>query len=205
LAITTTGAIIGVATTPVVFSTFNTLAGAIGGVGAGAVGGALTRRGRKQWTYGKKLLVPQYSTNPIEEQSLIGAESDNTARYITRLVEIPNGLRGKELKVYFDANIPNSSFVQVYAKTTDSTQFSKEVEENPYQRMTQEPASAFFELVQESQTNQGYSVNEYDYREASYSLIPELPFNTFIVKIVMYSTNETRVPTIKNLRIVAIE
>ena len=205
LAFTTTGAIIGAATTPVVFSTFNTLAAAIGGVGAGAVGGALTRRGRKNWTYGKKLLVPQYSTNPIEEQSLVGAESDNTARYITRSVEIPNGLRGKELKVYFDANIPNSSFVQVYAKTTDSTQFSKEVEENPYQRMTQEPTSAFFELVQESQTNQGYSVNEYDYREAAYSLVPEIPFNTFIVKIVMYSTNETKVPTIKNLRIVAIE
>jgi Domain of unknown function (DUF4815) len=184
---------------------FNTLAAAIGGVGGGVVGAGLTRRGRKKWTYGKKLLVPDYTTNPLEEQSLINAESDNTARYITRSVQIPNGLRAKELKVYFDANIPNSASVKVYAKTIDSTQFSKEIEENPYQLMTEENFSAFVGAVQESQTSQGYSVNEYDYREAAYSIVPDISFNTFVVKIVMYTTNETRVPTIKNLRIVAVE
>lgn len=181
---------------------FNTIAAAIGAVGGGAVGAGLTRRGRKAWTYGKKLLIPQYITNPQEDLPVLNAEEDNTARYITRYVTIPNGMTAKELKVYFDANIPSGSFVRLHAKTFDSTQFTKAVDQHPYQDMTEESISLFQSV---DITAQEYSTNKYDFREAAYSLVPGLPFNTFAVKICMYSTNKSRVPTIKNLRIVAVE
>ena len=52
--------------------------------------------------------------------------------------------------------------------------------------------------------NMTYSANSQDFKEASYTLVPSDEFNTFLVKICMYSTSNTRVPVIKNLRIVAV-
>jgi hypothetical protein len=44
-----------------------------------------------------------------------------------------------------------------------------------------------------------------DYREMSFTLTAPIDFNTFLVKICMYTLNKVNVPTIKNLRVVAVE
>lgn len=170
----------------------------------GVVGTGLSRRGRKKWTYGTRLFVPQYIANSIEDLPVSSAnQDDKTSRYITRYVTIPNGLSAKELKVYFDANLPNGSDVKVFAKTYDTTRFTRKQDVIPYTRMIEQPTSLFQSLNVD--TNE-YSINEYDFREASYSLVSPIPFNTFIIKICMYSdAGKINVPTLKNLRIVAIE
>lgn len=167
----------------------------------GLVGTGLTKRGRKKWTYASRLFVPQFIANSLEDNPVANIEEDKNARYITRYVTIPNGVTAKELKVYFDGNIPNGSSVQVHAKTFDSTRFSQNADVQPYRLLTQESTSLFQSL---NTVNSEYSQNVYDFREASYSLVAPADFNTFIVKICMYSTNKVKVPTIKNLRIVAI-
>jgi hypothetical protein len=173
-----------------------------GGYADGVVGSGLSKRGRKKWRYGLKSIVPQYIANSLEDLSVAGATEDENARYITRFVTIPNGVTAKELKVYFDANLPLGTSVNVYAKAFNTTIFSQNADVQAYRKMTEESISLFQSL---DNTANEYSIDENDFREASYSLVTPIDFNTFCVKICMYTTNKTKIPTIKNLRAVAIE
>jgi hypothetical protein len=167
----------------------------------GIVGAGLNRRGRKKWVYSPRGFVPQYISNPLEDLPLVGINDDDNSRYITRSATISNGLTAKELKVYFDANLPNGAFVNVYGKTYNTTLFARSPDEQPYREMSEEPSSGFSSI---SGTNQ-FSVDENDYREMSFTLTAPIDFNTFLVKICMYTLNKVNVPTIKNLRVVAVE
>lgn len=175
------------------------VATAIGTVGGGAIGYGLTSRGRRKWTYGKRLLIPEYISNPLEDDPVANRPGDETARYITRYVTIPNGVTAKELKVYFDGNIPGGTFVEAHAKTYDTTQLSENPDVQVYRKMTLQPANLF-----QSESISNVSNNDYDFKESSYSLVAPNNFNTFVVKLCMYSNNKAKVPTIKNLKVVAI-
>ena len=169
--------------------------------GEGVVGSGLSKRGRKKWTFTTKGFVPQFISNSLEDRPVTGVEDDDNSRYITRFATISNGLVAKELKVYFDANLPNGSSIDVYAKTVDSTKFTQVAENRPYEKMSEEPLSQFESLNVANR----YSIDKYDFREVSYSLVPTQDFNGFSIKICMYTTDKTKVPTIKNLRVVAVE
>jgi len=151
------------------------------------------------------IVAVEYIINSSEasttvEQAPVSGRNDDTARYISRYVTIPSGLSAKELKVYIDANYPSGTFIRVYAKTFNSIQSSSEVDLYPYKRMAIEPTSEFY--TGGKFTN---SVNPHDFREASYSVVPSEPFNTFLVKICLYTEDKAKTPVVKNLRIVAIE
>jgi hypothetical protein len=167
----------------------------------GIVGGGLSRRGRRKWVYSPRGFVPQYITNPLEDFAVAGSLDDDNSRYITRSATISNGLIAKELKVFFDANLPRGAYVKVFGKTFNTTLFAKNPDEQPYREMTEQSSSGFSSL---SGTNQ-FSVDGNDYREMSFTLTAPIDFNTFLVKICMYTLNKVNVPTIKNLRVVAVE
>lgn len=133
------------------------------------------------------------------EQAVASGRNDDTARYISKRVMIPNGQYAKELKVIVDANIPKDTFIRVYAKAFNSELTSNEAV--GYKRMNAETNSEFF--IGGNFTN---SLNANDFREITYSVVPTTDkFNVFAVKICLYSLNTSIVPTIKNLRVVAIE
>jgi hypothetical protein len=169
----------------------------------GIVGAGLSKRGRKKWAYNPRGFVPQYITTILEDLPVIGgAAEDDHSRYITRYASISNGLSAKELKVYFDANIPVGASISLFAKTLNSTIFAKNTEEQPYHQMTEDPSNQFVSL---DGTGRNYSVNEQDFKEISFSYTAPIDFNTFLVKICMYSLDKINVPVIKNLRVVAVE
>ena len=133
------------------------------------------------------------------EQAVASGRNDDTARYISKRVMIPNGQYAKELKVIVDANIPKDTFIRVYAKAFNSELISNDAV--GYKRMNPETNSEFF--IGGNFTN---SLNANDFREITYSVVPTTDkFNVFAVKICLYSLNTSIVPTIKNLRVVAIE
>ena len=151
------------------------------------------KRRRRAVTYTSMTMVDLIEDNPGD------TTNDSTSRYISKYVVIPNGMYASELKVYLDANIPKNAFITVFAKAFNSTQKGVDIDYQPYGRMTMDSSSEFY--VGGKMT---YSANSQDFKEASYTLVPSDEFNTFLVKICMYSPSKTRVPVIKNLRIVAV-
>jgi hypothetical protein len=139
-----------------------------------------------------------YVSSPSTDDS-IGTDYDDTARYISKYTTIPGESKATELKVYLDANIPPNSFIRVFAKTMDSTKLSKDIDSIPYQQMTVEQSGEFY--VGGKFSN---STNQYDFKEASYTLSPSNPFNVLLVKVCLYTSDKTSIPVVKNLRTVAI-
>jgi hypothetical protein len=155
-------------------------------------------------------MVDMQKTNVVVVESLIdnsdsttqetspysGRANSKVARYITKNVSLPVGETARELKVLLDLNVPTGSFVRVYGKA-----FSKSgINQESYALMTLESPDEF-SLGGEA-TN---SLTKFDFREAVYALNPGFEFDTFAVKIVMYSTDASKIPVAKNLRVVALE
>jgi hypothetical protein len=142
------------------------------------------------------------SDSTTSELSPTSGKTDSTARYITRKVSLANGSSAAELVVFIDANIPKDSFIRVYAKTGNNQQSDSDQLNNlPYESMIELQPTRFF-----ANDIHTYSVTPQDYREGIYRLVSSAGdgFDAFIVKICLYSTNTSAVPTIKNLRIVAL-
>ena len=145
-------------------------------------------------------IVNNLSTN---EDATAGG--DATARYITRRVTLKDGFDATDLQVSLVANRQAGSSIKVYYKVL--SQFDTEVFDNrPWTLMTEgtqeinsvsgsDDISEYLELeFNPSGANTTYTVGSVSYDS----------FKTFAIKIVMNSNNTTKVPLIKDLRVVAL-
>lgn len=110
-----------------------------------------------------------------------------TAKYVTKQIKLNQP--STHLRILFDANVPNESEVDVYYKTgLQSTDFNST-------QYTLMPSSAFAKSYTNTEnTRQFYEV------EAQLDLVN---FDIVQVKIVMKSTNTSKVPRVKALRVIA--
>lgn len=141
------------------------------------------------------------NTDTIEITPFTGVV-DDTARYITRQVFLPPGQTAKELKVLFDTNYPLNTEIKVFAKSYNNSLRDSTEDFEQFNPLTIDEDSGFF--VGNSFV---YGTSQTDFREVSYTGTydgPAVGFDTFSVKICLYSNNEAIVPVIKNLRIVAL-
>lgn len=143
-------------------------------------------------------IIDSSDSTTQETSPFAGRPNSKVARYITKEVNLPVGELARELKVIFDANVPTESFIKVYGKTFAKSGQSG-YSSNAYEIMNSE--SVNFE-VGGTETN---SLTTFDFREMSYSLAPSASFDSFAIKIVMYSAKPNKVPVIKNLKVVAVE
>lgn len=147
-------------------------------------------------------IINSSESSTTVEQAPASGKNDDTARYISKKVVLPEEQTAKQMKVIMDARYPKGTFIRVYALAYNSAQLTADIGDQPYKRMAIEPTSKFY---------QGgvftYSQNPEDFREISFTATPlnGEKFDTFAVKICMYTTDPAKVPVIKNLRIVAIE
>ena len=145
-------------------------------------------------------IVNNLSTN---EDATAGG--DATARYITRRVTLKDGFDATDLQVSLVANRQAGSSIKVYYKVL--SQFDTEVFDNrPWTLMTEgtqeinsvsgsDDISEYLELeFNPSGANTTYTVGSVSYDS----------FKTFAIKIVMNSNDTTKVPLIKDLRVVAL-
>jgi hypothetical protein len=138
-----------------------------------------------------------------DEESAFGNINSATAKYISRRVTLEDGFESKNIKVFLDVNKQGATAdvsVDVYAKTSSS---AEEVEFDDV---------GYVKMEVENNSNEFVSSNEFDFKEISYSLpISSIPLSdsdkikSFAVKICLYASNPANVPTIKDLRIVALD
>ena len=125
--------------------------------------------------------------------------NDSTARYISKKVKIPNG-KADQIKVLCDANLPQGTFVRVYAKTLDYSTLVVSEDIAGYRLLT----SVNDPFLVGGTTS--YSQNKFDFREMLFQDSTVAPtFDTFAIKVCLYSTDSNTSPVIKNLRILAVE
>jgi len=126
------------------------------------------------------------------------------ARYITKPINLASGFEASNLVVTVDINKPAGTDVKVYYKTLPTEKTTPISDEN-WALMTLESTVPS-------------SLSNYDYREHryfpsgafnSYGVPQDNPisprFNTFQVKIVMLSSNQSNSPRLRDLRIIALD
>jgi len=116
------------------------------------------------------------------------------ARYITRKVTLASGFESYDLKVYLLGNLPSSTSIQVYYKVAPVT--SVFFEQQPWQSM----------VIESSGSPSADGFVEYKYKTPNnLALLSGDQFNMFAIKIAMYSSDKTKVPQIKDLRVIALD
>jgi hypothetical protein len=128
-------------------------------------------------------------TNVSEELSAIAYSTK--ARYITKTVTLEPGLEATNCSVYMKINKPQGTAVDVYIK--------RQIQgtDTPF-------ANEKYELMTPNYTN-FVSTSESDFQEAKYALTASeigQEFSKFSIKVVLYSTSESVIPKIKDLRII---
>ena len=171
---------------------------------------------RAQLSSGNKFISPVIDTarnsvitveniiNNTPDVDGIVSGGDATARYLTRRVNLKDGFDATDLQVYLTANRPANSAIFIYYKvlsqfdsglfdnrpwvlmseTSNTNSVSASTDLNEYLELEFSPVS----------TNTNYSVGSVTYGN----------FKTFAIKIVMTSPKTTKVPLIKDLRVIAL-
>jgi hypothetical protein len=131
----------------------------------------------------------------VVENEVDGVFGGNAlARYITRKVTLAPNFESLDLKTYLLANLPTSTSIRVYCKVAPITSVNFEAE--PWREM----------ILESSGTPSQTGFVEYKYKTVGDSAIPNGDrFKTFAIKIVMLSSNPTRVPQIRDLRVIALD
>lgn len=125
-----------------------------------------------------------------ENKDIGNAES----RYLTKVVELAEGLDAETLKVWLTAYRPTGTDIKMYAKVRagdDSTNF----EDIDWIELTRLDKTSFVSSL----------TNRNDFREFEFELPSQATaFKFYSVKIVMLSTAKNRIPKIKDMRAIAL-
>jgi hypothetical protein len=107
------------------------------------------------------------------------------AKYITKNVKLAEAADG--VRLYLDVSRPSQTFVDVYYRVSDS---DDTIDSNNWVLATPDESIPFNDAG--------------NYNETVYEIDPPGIFTVFALKIVMRSREQARVPTIKNLRAIAV-
>lgn len=119
---------------------------------------------------------------------------NNKARYISRKVTLASGFESTDLILYLNAKLPSGTEVIPYYKV--AAVGSADFNSQPWRK---------FELRSSDDPNESKFV-EYSYKTPGDTAIPSGDrFQTFAIKLVMYSSDTTKVPQIKDLRVIALD
>lgn len=132
-------------------------------------------------------LVSNVIESTVSDNETYPEVGNATAKYVTKQVKLNQP--SSHLRILFDANIPNESSINVYYKTgLQSTDFSSAV-------YTLMPTTAFLKPYTKTQNSRQFYEVE--------TRLDLTDFDIVQVKIVMKSTNTSKVPRVKALRVIA--
>jgi len=151
----------------------------------------------------QNIINPYYSANTTSE--LLGGFHNGTAvaRYITRRVTLNNNFQSTGLTVYMDVNRQIGTKIEVYYKVLNSND-ANNFDNNPYVLMNPilTPGAGVIYTDATSYTSDTYQALNITYNDLTTNALYN-NFNVFAIKVVMYSTNPSIVPQIKNFRAIA--
>ena len=108
------------------------------------------------------------------------------AKYLTKNVKLADAADG--VRIFMDVNRPSSTNVEVYYRVSDN---EETIDTLNWTLANPEEPIPFDD--------------SYQYAETEFVIDPPGVFTVFAVKIVMKSSNSSRVPTVKDLRIIALQ
>jgi len=150
------------------------------------------------------VITVENNINNVTTDETNAEGGDSAARYITRRVNLKDGFDATDLSVYMTANRQAGTAISVYYKVL--SQFDADTFDNrPWVLMSEttntntvsasDDGNQYLELEFNPSTgNTDYTSNSVTYNS----------FKVFAIKIVMTSANTTKIPLIKNLRVIAL-
>jgi len=150
------------------------------------------------------------ATEPVNANIVLNSEFDPSggpceARYITKPVQLADGFDAGDLRVFFRANKPPGTELHVFYKLlsgSDSTDFK----DRNYQKFVCFNPSTKPNIDPDEYVEYEYrpSLTENSAKYVSDTGVTFDSFKTFSVKIVMTSSDPAVVPSVKDLRIIAL-
>ena len=126
-----------------------------------------------------------------------------TARYITRKVTLADGMDAGDFRVYFSAYRPTNANIYVYYKVLSSDD-TDVFDDKPYQLMTIINGWSLFSLDQADFKEFVFAPGDKNLASNIVQYGGYQTFKYFAIKVVMTSTDTTKVPRIRDFRVVAI-
>jgi hypothetical protein len=154
---------------------------------------------RSNYIVVKNLIESSSAANVSSYPETLASGGGALSKYVLRKVTLNDGFDATALRVYLQQNLPQDSSVQVYYRVQAATDSDK-IENKPWILMTQTGVSSVNQNINEYYDYE-YKVNGVTYTSGG---ITYKNFRTFSIKIVFYSSNPANVPTVKNLRAIAL-
>lgn len=154
---------------------------------------------RSSYIVVKNLIESPSAANVTSYPETLASGGGALSKYLLRKVTLNDGFDADSLRVFLQQNLPQGSSIQVYYRVQSASDSDK-IENKPWTLMTQVGVSSV------NQNDSEYYDYEYKVNNISYVSggVTYTTFKTFAIKIVFYSTNPANVPTVKNLRAIAL-
>lgn len=127
-----------------------------------------------------------------------------TARYITRKVTLADGMDAGDFRIYFSAYKPSVANIYVYYKILSADDPDQNFDNKNWKLMTIVKGYNNISLNQEDFKEFVYAPGSSNIADDRVQYDSFTTFKNFAIKIVMATTDTTRVPRIKNFRVVAL-
>lgn len=136
----------------------------------------------------------------ISDSELSASEGTAHAKYISKAVTLNDDFDADGITVYVDVNKPSGTSIEIFYRILNRYDFSLEFKDSPWYRLPKKsgavPALLSSDYVEEA----------YEQLNILYTGANGIEYNTFnqvAIKVVFYSDEPSRVPAIKNLRVIA--
>ena len=129
------------------------------------------------------------------DESLYDGGNDaagSASRYITRRVTLADGFESSNFKVLMSVNKPAEATVQVFIKALSDE------DDTPFEDVTYTQMTADATIPN--------AANNFDFNDVTFSLSSNFdkPIKTFAVKVCLYSSSSTKVPSVRDFRTIAL-
>ena len=146
-----------------------------------------------------KNYVDPYSIS-ISDSELTAKDGQAYAKYITKPIALNDGFDADGITVYVDVNTPIGSSIEIFYRILNKYDTSVTFDNSQWYRLPKSSTNT------SAQLSVDYVEEMYEQLDISYigqNNETYTSFDKLAIKVVFYADNPTKVPTIKNLRVIA--
>lgn len=136
----------------------------------------------------------------ISNSELTGSEGTASAKYLTKPVTLNEEFDADGISVYVDVNKPSGTNIEIFYRILNRYDFSLDFNDSPWYLLSKK-SSAVPALLSSDYAEEIYEQLAITYIGANG--VNYDSFNQVAIKVVFYSDEPSRVPVIKNLRVIA--
>lgn len=144
-----------------------------------------------------KNIIDAYSQYTSDSE--LSSDGVAFAKYITKPVILNDGFDADGITLYVDVNAPTGTSIEVFYRILNKYDYTKTFDNSPWYRLPKKSTESAPQL------SVGYVEEVYEQLNIEYAAGGETynNFNQMAIKVVFYSDDPTKIPTIKNLRAIA--